>query len=144
MAVKRFTFHHVSIKTVTVTPSSATLSVFTFHHVSIKTDWKSRMCLADLIFTFHHVSIKTAEQKASMHSRMIYLHSTMYLLKRMRLIRRPMWITFTFHHVSIKTGITGKPFQRYINLHSTMYLLKRKIWKTLSEVIRIYIPPCIY
>ena len=53
-----FTFHHVSIKTVTSSTPAPSLLVFTFHHVSIKTDSQNQI-------EFHHE-----------HS-----HSTMYLLK---------------------------------------------------------------
>ena len=54
-----FTFHYVSIKTVTPAVKTAQFSKFTFHYVSIKTDRKRGACKLWLLFTFHYVSIKT-------------------------------------------------------------------------------------
>ena len=73
-------------------------------------------------FTFHYVSIKT---RASIEAMLInlYLHSTMYLLKR-------------------KGGVTD--VRTDFDLHSTMYLLKPVSVKYPIKTFWIYIPLCIY
>ena len=79
---------------------------FTFHYVSIKTLISFFKALTPDLFTFHYVSIKT-NGVTLWGSHDGHLHSTMYLLKRVRhnvigkLPRK-----FTFHYVSIKTKLT--------------------------------------
>ena len=57
------------------------VSSFTFHYVSIKTKRRCNRCTNRLWFTFHYVSIKT-HSPALISFSCLYLHSTMYLLKR--------------------------------------------------------------
>ena len=60
--------------------SCLTRILFTFHHVSIKTISRSYARVPRSKFTFHHVSIKTSNEDM-LPDEQIYSHSTMYLLK---------------------------------------------------------------
>ena len=75
-----FTFHNVSIKTVSRKDGRESSEHFTFHNVSIKTSIDSTRKEVSALFTFHNVSIKTRMpgQKQILQSS---LHSTMFLLK---------------------------------------------------------------
>ena len=120
--IEKFTFHHVSIKTIkpyvnndsvyhshstmyllklAIRPHLYLYHAFTFHHVSIKTVLPQQRGGRASGFTFHHVSIKT----------------------RVRGVIKSAGKEFTFHHVSIKTKIS-KSF--------------------IQHVFIIHIPPCIY
>ena len=139
--------------------------IFTFHHVSIKTFSVSGQLPMQEKFTFHHVSIKTI-LKTILHPPKNYSHSTMYLLKPSKIFANVFGITFTFHHVSIKT-IYHTPKHRLalqftfhhvsiktvllvitftynIHSHSTMYLLKHRHKPSNKTSYHIHIPPCIY
>ena len=102
--------------------------------------------VVSLFFTFHNVSIKTGTY-IRISRGWISLHSTMFLLKPVRLrhnaprlvsftfhnvsinTRRAVWIIwrsvdFTFHNVSIKTA-QYRVCELFLSpLHSTMFLLK--------------------
>ena len=56
-------------------------SLFTFHYVSIKTHQHLSQIPPEEKFTFHYVSIKTI-MMVNTYILRLYLHSTMYLLKR--------------------------------------------------------------
>ena len=62
-------------------PDELLSSVFTFHYVSIKTRTPAAQQHRHNKFTFHYVSIKT-HSPALISFSCLYLHSTMYLLKR--------------------------------------------------------------
>ncbi len=83
---------------------------FTFHHVSISTVSCRNLVPWKLLFTFHHVSISTA----SCYFYTIlkeYLHSTMYLFQQARYYLFVALATeFTFHHVSISTAASSLTF----------------------------------
>ena len=55
-----FTFHYVSIKSVTTPPSPPPSVSFTFHYVSIKSNISRTTVVRLTEFTFHYVSIKSA------------------------------------------------------------------------------------
>ena len=76
------------------------------------------------VFTFHYVSIKTNYDTVTLF-KIMYLHSTMYLLKLLASVKRNAILLFTFHYVSIKTKRFQRMNKQMLNLHSTMYLLKR-------------------
>ena len=76
-----FTFHNVSINTVTNSYPVSRNALFTFHNVSINT---FSFPTADAVlhdFTFHNVSINTGRSTDSWTSQ-CSLHSTMFLLIR--------------------------------------------------------------
>ena len=98
---RKFTFHHVSIKTYSTFGYLPTINKFTFHHVSIKT----------------HTHFPNKPEQ-------LYLHSTMYLLKPAVRKNGNQADVFTFHHVSIKTRVEQLESGQEVHLHSTMYLLK--------------------
>ena len=77
----RFTFHHVSIKTVPFPNDFFKAETFTFHHVSIKTLRPLYNSQRPPAFTFHHVSIKTMYSRMELTAWVTNSHSTMYLLK---------------------------------------------------------------
>ena len=78
------------------------------------------------VFTFHNVPIKT-QTKSSSKSNLSYLHSTMYLLKRLTHKDSTLEsVIFTFHNVPIKTFLLRCTCSCQTYLHSTMYLLKLK------------------
>ena len=54
---------------------------FTFHHVSIKTIPANAKIFRGNLFTFHHVSIKTDQPREDI-TIFVNSHSTMYLLKQ--------------------------------------------------------------
>ena len=77
--------------------------LFTFHYVSIKTSLHTSSAITFPLFTFHYVSIKTVSPEYTALP-IVYLHSTMYLLKLTSLnTSRNNSKAFTFHYVSIKT-----------------------------------------
>ena len=78
------------------------MNTFTFHNVSIKSlQLFYRHLLAG--FTFHNVSIKS-RKVVSTKSRVLSLHSTMYLLNRLiASSSSTRCSSFTFHNVSIKS-----------------------------------------
>ena len=78
-------------------------NIFTFHNVSINTKSLGAMSCHSFCFTFHNVSINTSIS-FSTSSRVLPLHSTMFLLIRRKSLR------------IIKT---------FLPLHSTMFLLIR-------------------
>ena len=57
-----FTFHYVSIKSLSFATYGLYISKFTFHYVSIKSAPPELKMLAKIIFTFHYVSIKSTQQ----------------------------------------------------------------------------------
>ena len=97
-------------------------NIFTFHYVSIKSHVSLIKSIMVLVFTFHYVSIKSICVMCKCQPG-DHLHSTMYLL----------------NPISIMPYIAN-----ISNLHSTMYLLNRCRAYRFAEVIRIYIPLCIY
>ena len=118
-----FTFHHVSIKTISILVNLWPVYIFTFHHVSIKT---FRFCFNSTAFQHSHSTmylLKLINTNISIQG-LGHSHSTMYLLK----LNEPSPVycinkEFTFHHVSIKTL-----FDNPVRSMSTF----------------IHIPPCIY
>ena len=140
----RFTFHYVSISTMSADTVMKNRLIFTFHYVSISTFRVYDIPVMVYQFTFHYVSISTPSRSgffsmnAYLHStmylfqrtnesdfrrRLIYLHSTMYLFQPLTpsyYVCSP--VSFTFHYVSI----------------STLYIL------LLTHINNIYIPLCIY
>ena len=78
--VHLFTFHYVSIKTKPERVVRVWTIQFTFHYVSIKTCRRRILLQIQRKFTFHYVSIKTNRLYKHLYL-VIYLHSTMYLLK---------------------------------------------------------------
>ena len=74
-----FTFHKVSINTLSPFSGIWNWIVFTFHNVSINTMVKISNCGHDENFTFHNVSINTAKARIT-HQCVSTLHSTMFLL----------------------------------------------------------------
>ena len=117
-----FTFHNVSINTVTNSYPVSRNALFTFHNVSINT---FSFPTADAVlhdFTFHNVSINTeklAQNPIWQHP----LHSTMFLLI--------LFITFV-------------PIISAISLHSTMFLLIRERPEEDAGAFVLYIPQCFY
>ncbi len=71
--------------------------------------------------TMYLLKLSCYQSKRSAHR---YLHSTMYLLKRNSFWYFNLKTLFTFHHVSIKTCKPLAQVQVVGYLHSTMYLLK--------------------
>ncbi len=57
-----FTFHYVSISTLTIFLSSSLYPIFTFHYVSISTKSPITSEISPYEFTFHYVSISTCPQ----------------------------------------------------------------------------------
>ena len=55
----KFTFHYVSIKSVTCETLEDDLKTFTFHYVSIKSYSEEPVTFRLMLFTFHYVSIKS-------------------------------------------------------------------------------------
>ena len=103
---------------------SESLLTFTFHYVSIKTVSVYDSYKTIYEFTFHYVSIKTVSEYKEAQNEM-HLHSTMYLLKRIRHLYSLISVAaFTFHYVSIITLIFVIKNLKHSYLHSTMYLLK--------------------
>ena len=139
--------------------------IFTFHYVSIKSFPPLPNINLNVTFTFHYVSIKSS-RSFSKPSRLINLHSTMYLLNRAALMIKVLLIVFTFHYVSIKSGTChimiivlkiftfhyvsiksyegNKVYDFMANLHSTMYLLNHRQTLNACYADFIYIPLCIY
>ena len=103
LGINVFTFHYVSIKTLTDMQREMRKVLFTFHYVSIKTSLHTSSAITFPLFTFHYVSIKTVSPEYTALP-IVYLHSTMYLLKLTSLnTSRNNSKAFTFHYVSIKT-----------------------------------------
>ena len=75
-----FTFHYVSISTLTIFLSSSLYPIFTFHYVSISTKSPITSEISPYEFTFHYVSISTCPQWLRLQPGS-YLHSTMYLFQ---------------------------------------------------------------
>ena len=74
-------------------------------------------------FTFHNVSINTMDRIFEDMLR-FYLHSTMFLLIRIRHGRDSTGSRFTFHNVSINTNHVLPSCRKLeLDLHSTMFLL---------------------
>ena len=59
ITVDKFTFHYVSIKSLTNNAKFKEKFGFTFHYVSIKSEWKIISIKSLQRFTFHYVSIKS-------------------------------------------------------------------------------------
>ena len=118
-----FTFHYVSIKT--ISEKMGFMSVLALHSTMslLKPGGSRHSDESEENFTFHYVSIKTGENYAE-------LEHTYF---------------FTFHYVSIKTISQIKKCNCDCSLHSTMSLLKRR-QGTLCFFITstLYIPLCLY
>ena len=54
-----FTFHYVSIKSISDIVWSRYANIFTFHYVSIKSIYSHDKHPSLIVFTFHYVSIKS-------------------------------------------------------------------------------------
>ena len=119
-----FTFHNVSIKTLSVPFLNRLLYIFTFHNVSIKTFTASWSDCITFHFTFHNVSIKTRAPETGWKASRWTLHSTMFLLKPVSYQLSSAVCNFTFHNVSIKTHAKIMNADIFFPLHSTMFLLK--------------------
>ena len=140
-----FTFHYVSITTVTANNYFKVNTDFTFHYVSITTQYTDdRNYNALLFFTFHYVSITTGDIREGPLDDML----------------------FTFHYVSITTANANIVVTREASLHSTMSLLlpntqrvhyraEMSLHSTMSLLLLIqaaeirlnwhlYIPLCLY
>ena len=63
IAIFLFTFHYVSIKSITDYSNCKKFLEFTFHYVSIKSDGADHYRHYRPQFTFHYVSIKSLEQQ---------------------------------------------------------------------------------
>ena len=74
-----FTFHDVSINTLSQCIVFHSLQHFTFHDVSINTVRKKKEMSLEQFFTFHDVSINTIRLD-TFHRSFSPLHSTMFLL----------------------------------------------------------------
>ena len=139
-----FTFHYVSISTLTIFLSSSLYPIFTFHYVSISTKSPITSEISPYEFTFHYVSISTCPQWLRLQPGS-YLHSTMYLFQlfswiiriRFIIIYIPLCIYFNFvcqlSHLHI--------FPIYIPL-CIYFNLQR--WHYDIQFTFIYIPLCIY
>ena len=55
----KFTFHYVSIKSISDIVWSRYANIFTFHYVSIKSIYSHDKHPSLIVFTFHYVSIKS-------------------------------------------------------------------------------------
>ena len=98
-----FTFHNVSIKTLTA--PSAVLFAAPLHSTMflLKPVCQLRICGFESGFTFHNVSIKTKIVPTAQYG-IPTLHSTMFLLKPFPAVPAlSPCSAFTFHNVSIKT-----------------------------------------
>ncbi len=106
-------------------PDELLSSVFTFHYVSIKTRTPAAQQHRHNKFTFHYVSIKT-HSPALISFSCLYLHSTMYLLKRLP-SRHFLYMLYHLHSTMylLKRSTDDYIKQPEENLHSTMYLLKQ-------------------
>ena len=60
-----FTFHYVSIKSVTHLYNDGSITTFTFHYVSIKSAMIHIPRILLFVFTFHYVSIKSHLMKSN-------------------------------------------------------------------------------
>ena len=118
-----FTFHYVSIKTVTHYDDCFPIRYLHSTMYLLKPAVAVAIAVAPCTFTFHYVSIKTITSIATLH----------------------MCNIFTFHYVSIKTRKMLRWRSLWFHLHSTMYLLKPTVGGTAyCKGIYIYIPLCIY
>ena len=119
-----FTFHYVSITTVTANNYFKVNTDFTFHYVSITTQYTDdRNYNALLFFTFHYVSITTGDIREGPLDDML----------------------FTFHYVSITTRLFFRfPAVSLISLHSTMSLLLLSGLAIVFFTVCLYIPLCLY
>ena len=117
-----FTFHYVSIKSMSIRQLLVNLVEFTFHYVSIKSMLSVLNYGIESEFTFHYVSIKS-----------IFIYSSYVVVS-----------SFTFHYVSIKSLKVMRNWQSVLNLHSTMFLLNRKVKCKDLVITGIYIPLCFY
>ena len=73
-----FTFHYVSITTVTANNYFKVNTDFTFHYVSITTGDIREGPLDDMLFTFHYVSITTrTSQSPTLQSQFYHFLSTL-------------------------------------------------------------------
>ena len=83
--IKEFTFHNVSINSITELNAAIIEFKFTFHNVSINSVIQMNETQEKVSFTFHNVSINSST--AGDFSRtFFYLHSIMYLLILMFII----------------------------------------------------------
>ena len=120
----KFTFHHVSIKTIHYLNKNETVSLFTFHHVSIKTGQYPAYEYnpPNSHSTMYLLKLMPVDTPSRWYSNS---HSTMYLLKLLsQSVACTYAFLFTFHHVSIKTAQGNRRAPPDNHSHSTMYLLK--------------------
>ena len=120
-----FTFHYVSITTqYTDDRNYNALLFFTFHYVSITTGDIREGPLDDMLFTFHYVSITTTTGKdKSTTSKSFTFHYVSITTRGDILFVSNGCPFFTFHYVSITTDVNTLFFPDYETLHSTMSLL---------------------
>ena len=100
--------------------------LFTFHYVSIKTSLHTSSAITFPLFTFHYVSIKTVSPEYTALP-IVYLHSTMYLLK----LNREISVLCCNNHLHSTMYLLKRIpscciYTCICNLHSTMYLLKQE------------------
>ena len=105
-----FTFHYVSIKSLTSAIKGDALgNLHSTMFLLNPQPYASRG--GSSAFTFHYVSIKSKSPKPSSLSLYVYLHSTMFLLNRnSRKAPIPVAKEFTFHYVSIKSSYASSTF----------------------------------
>ena len=119
-----FTFHYVSITTVTANNYFKVNTDFTFHYVSITTQYTDdRNYNALLFFTFHYVSITTSGFPPLDPMLTLYIPLCLYYYGAFQEMLMKTIGNFTFHYVSITTAVSGNEVKYTFTLHSTMSLL---------------------
>ena len=120
----KFTFHYVSIKSLSAYNPTSDMIRFTFHYVSIKS-FSARFNKSSVSYLHSTMYLLNRRQEfedfkkeLNLHSTMyllnqnqhyrqaipkLYLHSTMYLLNQAVEKQNVMLDKFTFHYVSIKS-----------------------------------------
>ena len=117
-----FTFHYVSITTVTANNYFKVNTDFTFHYVSITTQYTDdRNYNALLFFTFHYVSITTGDIREGPLDDML----------------------FTFHYVSITTRTSQSPtlqsqFYHFLSTLSFSLLIEYKYQQYRKKISYFY------
>ena len=97
-----FTFHYVSISTLTIFLSSSLYPIFTFHYVSISTKSPITSEISPYEFTFHYVSISTHSPSHWSSDNYIYIPLCIYFNEHITVLFAE-HLLFTFHYVSIST-----------------------------------------
>ena len=142
---KTFTFHYVSISTISKSNPRPVCSSIYIPLCIYFNLFKCMFSTATQAFTFHYVSISTVLQIVCLILNcFIYIPLCIYFnCKENQQGQRK--TKFTFHYVSISTPVIGSGSSWHLNLHSTMYLFQLIPHILQSFLIfLIYIPLCIY